>query len=110
MHPVNTGCLPLKFSANSGVNGRSHRGGRRARHEAGILDHAIDRLVSERASANWKSSTVTWIFLLYAPTSAAIVKMFQCRRLGEQLSVLTADNTITCCDDTYLQYWLIAGV
>eukprot|EP01047_Picozoa_sp_COSAG01_P043184 COSAG01_NODE_3820_length_5664_cov_3.383827_3_plen_590_part_00 len=74
------------------------------------FDRAFDQLRSARAARRWKQLASLWIFILYAPTSSAIVKMFQCRTLGEDLSVLVEDNQIHCCDSQYHYYKWFAAI
>ena len=69
---------------------------------------ALKLLLAARASQNWKRMTVNIVFVLFAPTSAAIVKLFQCRQLGPDLSVLAEDNTVPCCDEGYRMAWWLA--
>jgi hypothetical protein len=71
---------------------------------------AFDILRNKRAATRWKQLTSLWIFILYAPTSSAIVKIFQCRQLGATLSVLVEDSQIHCCDNQYQRYRILAWI
>ena len=44
------------------------------------LDSALTLLIAARASQNYKSLLVNFVFVLFAPTSAAIVRLFQVMR------------------------------
>jgi hypothetical protein len=76
----------------------------------GSFEKAARYLADSRAASNWKKLTAFWVFILYAPTSATIVKMFQCRSLGDTFAVVEADNQIQCSGTKYDQFWWLAFV